>query len=128
MVRLIALIVLLFFVEIYAFQAFKTIIDKDWVLLGYKVLNITLGAFILYSFARFDRSVGQTQQTLFVSGLLLLIYVPKIMVSLVMFGEDVLRMGGATVRYFSNSNTDSLVFSGRRKFISQIGFGLAAVP
>src|SRR6478736_5248547 len=101
MVRLIALIALLFFVEIYSFQAFKTIIDKDWVLLAYKVLNITLGAFILYSFSRFDRSVGQTQQTLFVSGLLLLIYVPKLLVSLVMFGEDVYRMGSATVGYFA---------------------------
>src|SRR5688572_29607250 len=128
MIRLIALLVLLFFVEIYSFQAFKTIIDKDWVLLAYKILNVTLGAFILFSFSRFDRSVGQTQQTLFVSGLLMLIYVPKLMVSLVMFGEDVLRMGGATVRYFANTDTDALVFSGRRKFISQIGFGLAAVP
>ena len=50
------------------------------------------------------------------------------MVSLVMFGEDVYRTGAATVDYFANSNTDALVFSGRRKFVSQIGFGLAAVP
>jgi len=128
MVRLIALVALLLFVEIYSFQAFKTIANQDWMLLGYKTINVLLIAFIVFSFARFDRSLGQTQQTLFVTGLLLLIYVPKIMVTLVMFGEDVFRLGSSTFDYFVNSDKDAFVFTGRRKFVSQIGFGLAAVP
>src|SRR4030095_6136713 len=107
MVRLIALVALLFFVEIYAFQAFKTIIDKDWMLLVYKIVNVALSAFILFTFLNFDRSVGQTSKTLFASGLLLIIYLPKLMVSLLMFGEDVYRAGSATVGYFTNSNTDA---------------------
>ena len=128
MVRLIALLALLLFVEIYSFQAFKTIVDKDWMLLAYKIINAALFAFILFTFLNFDRSVGQTQKTLFASGLLLLIYVPKMMVSLLMFGEDLYRLGAGTVSYFVNSDKGALEFTGRRKFISQIGFGLAAVP
>src|SRR6187402_3276731 len=104
MIRLIALLALLLFVEIYSFQAFKTIIDKDWVLLFYKILNAALFAFILFTFLNFDRSVGQTPKTLFASGLLLLIYLPKLMVSLLMFGEDLYRAGAATVGYFANSD------------------------
>src|SRR6478752_10293014 len=99
MVRLIALIGLVFFLEIYSFQAFKTIIDKDWALLFYKILNVALFAFIVFTFLNFDRSVGQTPRTLFASGLLLIIYVPKLMVSLMMFGEDLFRAGAATVNY-----------------------------
>ena len=45
-----------------------------------------------------------------------------------MFGEDVLRLFEAGVKYFSSSNSSGNYFSGRRKFISQLALGIAALP
>lgn len=128
MVRVIALLALLLMIEIYSFQAFKTIFDQDWALLLYKIVNVGAVIFMIFSFSQFDRKVGQNRQSLYTSALLLLIYIPKIMVTLVMFGEDLFRVGTMGIRYIAGNSHEAIELSGRRKFISQIGFGLAAVP
>ena len=46
----------------------------------------------------------------------------------VLFGEDIYRLFRGGVNYFYNSDVDTSVFPARRKFVSQIGLGLAAVP
>jgi predicted MPP superfamily phosphohydrolase len=45
-----------------------------------------------------------------------------------MFGEDLYRLCVGGINYFINANIDTSVFPSRRKFVSQIGLGLAAVP
>jgi hypothetical protein len=67
--------------------------------------------YIIYSFLQFDRSVGQTKQTLFTMGLVLLVYVPKMVLTLVLLGEDIFRMGAGSISYFVdyNDNTSFLV-------------------
>jgi predicted MPP superfamily phosphohydrolase len=97
-------------------------------LVSYQVISIFLLIFIVYSFMQFDRSVGQTKQTMFTMGLLLLVYIPKIVMTLVLMGEDIFRIGAGTVNYFSNYNREIDFLASRRKFVSQIGLGLAAVP
>lgn len=61
-------------------------------------------------------------------GLLLVIYVPKLLITFVLLGEDVYRLFVGTVNFFGNYDKDAAFFDSRRKFISQIGLGLAAVP
>ncbi|MBS7785911.1 metallophosphoesterase [Flavobacterium sp. CYK-55] len=114
-------------VEVYAFQALRTLLKNTWALRIYLGLSVLILAFILYSFSQFDRSVGQTRYTLFTLGLMLLVYLPKIVVTLVMLGEDVFRLLSGSVQYFVKSSTTGFLPE-RRKFISQIGLGLAAVP
>lgn len=128
MIRWLIFILVLLFIEFYAFQAFRTLIKTRWILVSYQVVSLLIVAFILYSFTQFDRSVGQTWQTLFTFGLVLLVYVPKILIMLVMFSEDLYRLFKGGVNYFYNSDVDASVFPTRRKFVSQIGLGLAAIP
>jgi|SRR6218665_278724 len=128
MVRWLLLIGVLLFIEFYAFQAFRTLIKARWVLASYQIISLLLLVFIVYAFTQFDRSVGQTKQTLFTMGLLLIVYVPKIVLTLVMFGEDLYRLLRGAINYFINADIDTGVFPTRRKFVSQIGLGLAAVP
>ena len=45
-----------------------------------------------------------------------------------MFGEDIYRLLRGAINYFINADMDAGVFPARRKFISQIALGLAAVP
>jgi hypothetical protein len=79
-------------VELYAFQALRTLIKLKWVWFLIRSLVCWFFIYIIYSL-QFDRSVGQTKQTLFTMGLVLLVYVPKMVLTLVLLGEDIFRMG-----------------------------------
>ena len=126
--RLLLFCIFLFVIELYAFQALRLIVKTKWIVVAYQIISLLLFAFIVYSFAQFDRSVGQTKQTLFTMGLLLLVYLPKIVITLVMLGEDVFRVLGGTLNYFVKFDSRTNFLPSRRKFVSQIGLGLAAVP
>lgn len=125
--RLLFFIVFLFVVELYAFQAFKTIIKDKWFLVGYSVLSLTILIYIVYGFFSFDRSVGQTKQTMFVMGLMLVVYIPKIVLAVVLLVEDIFRVVMGSVNYFVENSNEGFLGS-RRKFVSQLGLGLAAIP
>jgi predicted MPP superfamily phosphohydrolase len=61
-------------------------------------------------------------------GLLFLVLIPKFLVSLLLLFEDVYRIFIGTSNYFSNYNKDIRFIPERRKFVSQIVLGLAAIP
>jgi len=126
--RIILLFFVLFVVEIYAFQVVRTLVKVKSILVSYQIISALLLAFIVYSFTQFDRSVGQTNQTMRTIGLLLLIYLPKIILTLVLLGEDVFRIGFGSMNHFVKFNDSIDFLASRRKFVSQIGLGLAAIP
>ncbi|AWI25373.1 metallophosphoesterase [Flavobacterium pallidum] len=128
MIRWIIAIVIFLAIEIYAFQAFRTITKIRWVLCGYAIVSLLVLIFILYSFSQFDRSVGQNKQTLFTIGLFLVVYIPKILLTFVMFGEDLFRLAAGGINYFVNNDPDVAYIPSRRRFISQVGLALAAIP
>jgi len=128
MVRWLLFIVVVLFIEFYSFQAIRAVARTKWMLLSYQIISLLLLVIIIYSLTKFDRAIGQTRQTLFTMGLLLLVYVPKILLMLVMFGEDIYRLVRGGINYFINAEIDTSVFPSRRKFVSQVGLGLAAVP
>jgi predicted MPP superfamily phosphohydrolase len=125
--RIVFLALFLLIIEFYAFQAVKTLVRVKWGLVLYQVLSAVVLLFILYSFTKFDSSVGQTHQTMVTMGLLLLVYVPKIVLLVFMLGEDIFRIGAGTFHYFDATEKTGFLES-RRKFVSQLGLGLAAVP
>jgi predicted MPP superfamily phosphohydrolase len=126
--RILFLSFILIMVELYAFQALKTLIKLKWVLVAYQIISVLVFIFIVYSFMQFDSSVGQTKQTLFTMGLVLLVYVPKLVLTLVLLGEDVFRIGAGSIKYFIDYDDNATFFASRRKFVSQVGLGLAAIP
>lgn len=126
--RLLFFCLFLLIIEIYAYQAVKTLIKVKWMLLAYSGISLLLLVFILYSFAQFDRSVGQTKQTMFTMGLMLVVYLPKIVMTVILLGEDVFRLTAGAINYLIDNNSNADFLPSRRKFVSQIGLGLAAVP
>ena len=128
MIRWLFLVVIIVIIEIYAFQAFRTLTKIKWALLSYQVISFLILAYIMYSFTQFDRSVGQNKQSLFTLGLMLVVYIPKIVLTCVLFGEDLFRLGAGAVNYFVNNDAETSTIPSRRKFVSQIGLGLAAIP
>lgn len=125
--RFVILCALFLFIEFYSYQAFRTLIKVRWVLISYQVISALLLIFIIYSFSQIDRSVGQTRQFMFTTGLMLTIYVPKIVLTLIMFGEDIFRIGASIVNYFVYNAPRKEMMPDRRKFVSQIALGLAAI-
>lgn len=121
---------LLFFIgiiEIYAYQALKTVTKTKWVLIGYQIISLLAIIYIFYQFSQFDRRVGQTSKTLLTFGILLLLFVPKLILTFFMLMEDIYRVFSGTISHFMG-NDDETFLPNRRKFVSQIALVLAAVP
>ena len=125
--RLIILFVIIAIVELYSFQVIKTVSKSKWILIVYAVISVAAIVFITYELMKFDRSVGQTKATLITLGLLLLVLLPKLVLTFVLLLEDVTRILIGTVTHFMGHNSDSFLPE-RRKFVSQVAIGLAAVP
>jgi uncharacterized protein len=126
-IGLLVICFLLLLTEFYAFQALKTLVKAKWFLIGYQIISFILLSIIVYGFSQFDRSIGQTKQSMMTMGLLLLIMVPKFVLVLFMFGEDVIRVLTGSINFFKNYETTDFLPE-RRKFVSQIGLGIASIP
>jgi hypothetical protein len=128
MLRWLFLFIIIAFIEIYAFQAFKTLIKARWILIAYELLSFAIVVYLIWSFSQFDRSVGQNKQSLFTIGLLLIVYVPKMMLTIFMFGEDLFRIVRGITNYFVEYDNTASYIPERRKFVSQIAIVVAAMP
>lgn len=126
--RILFIVIFLALVELYAFQAIKTVVKPKWLLIGYQILSLIFLVFIVYSFSKFDRKVGQTPQSMLTMGIFLIIFVPKMIVSFFMLTEDVFRIIIGVIQYFVDNSERNTFLPTRRKFVSTIALGLAAVP
>ncbi|MDI9311025.1 MAG: metallophosphoesterase [Limnohabitans sp.] len=126
--RILFLVAILLLIELYAFQAFRTLIKSKWILMAYAMVSLGIIVFIGYQFSKFDRSIGQTKTTLFTLGLLLLVLIPKIVLSAIMLIEDIFRVGSGAITFFMGDNDNGSFLPERRRFISQLALGLAAIP
>jgi predicted MPP superfamily phosphohydrolase len=118
--------VLIVSVEIYTFQAFKTISKSKLIRFSYIAISVAVYAYFLITILTYDRSKGQTPEFQMAMGILLSFSIPKLVIVFVLFGEDMYRWVLKLFSAISSSETQSLV--GRRKFVSQIALGLAAIP
>jgi hypothetical protein len=117
---------IIFFVEFYAFQAIKTLTKNKivkWVWIG---LSVAVYLNFFYIIFTTSRSAGQTLGFQFAMGFLLTLLIPKVIILVMMFGEDVVRVIRKLVSLLSSGETQA--FTGRRAFISKLALGLAAIP
>ena len=115
-------------IEVYSFQALKTVIKNTTFLNFYKIFSAALFIVILYYFTKFDRSVGMTINNMYTMGAFLLVFVPKFLVTIFMLGEDIVRILSGAVNIFITSDIKTDFLADRRKFVSQIALGAAAIP
>jgi len=121
---------LIFFValvEIYTFQTVRTLTKVKWIHYSYISISLLIIIYITYQLTQFDRSVGQNKTTLFTIGLLLIVLLPKIVITVIMLGEDVIRVFDGLMKEFLGNKNESFLPE-RRKFVSQAALGLAAIP
>jgi len=123
---LIILTVIVTLIEVYTFQAFKTVSKNKLVRFSFLMLSLAVYINFFITVFTYSRSDGQTPQFQLAMGLLLTVSIPKLVVIIVLFGEDVYRGVVKLISAISSNETEPLV--GRRKFISQLALGLAAIP
>lgn len=112
------------FLEVYIFQAIRTLTDNFWVRLGYVVLSLAVYGIFAYEvshFQRSDRSMVRAQITI---SLFLIFILPKIFIVLFLLVDDIFRTGGYLVGLTRSTEN---FFPERRKFLSVMGLGLGGV-
>ena len=123
--RLLILLAIIIVVEIYSFQAFKTVFKNKWLRYSFLAVSAVVYINFIITILTYSRSDGQTPQFQMAMGLLLTVSVPKLVLIIVLFGEDVYRF---VVKFISLFQSETRAIPSRRKFISQIALGLAAIP
>ncbi|MCG1034845.1 metallophosphoesterase [Polaribacter sargassicola] len=123
---LIILAILIVSVEIYTFQAFKTISKSKIVRYSFLLISVAVYINFFANILTYSRSDGQTPQFQMAMGLLLTVSIPKLVIIILLFGEDAYRWILKLISAISGGETKPL--AGRRKFISQLALGLAAIP
>jgi uncharacterized protein len=129
MLRWIVFLIVFLIMDLYAFQAFKTITKNNWMYLLYWLLTVLVVGNFIYSYAGFNRSNGFSHANAYAFGFLLAIMIPKMVLLMGMFAEDVFRLPMAAYRYVTEGDAaKGNYLASRRKFISQMALGIAAIP
>ncbi|RLD29958.1 MAG: metallophosphoesterase [Bacteroidetes bacterium] len=128
MLRWIIFIAILGVIDFYAFQAMKTIVKSSWLHYLYFLISVLVLGNFIYQLTHLNGK-GLSISTNIAIGLFLTLFLPKIVMMLMMFGEDIIRLPQAAYSFFAeNDGNQSNHFPSRRKFISQMAIGIAAIP
>lgn len=129
MVRWVIFIAIYLVIDWYSVQAVKTVARSKWVPIIFVVISLlVLGNFIYQMAVKDSHLQGLTPQRSFALGLLITFFIPKLIIVLCLFFEDIFRIPQAVYSYFNEGAQNTGYFPNRRKFISTIGLGLAAIP
>lgn len=112
------------FLEIYIYQAIRTLTDNFWVRLTYWVLSLSVYAIFAYELSQFQRSDRDATRPHLIISLFLVFILPKIFIVLFLLIDDIFRTGAYLIGYFKPTEH---FFPERRKFLSLIGLGLGGV-
>jgi len=116
-------------VDIYAFQAIKTIGRNSWINGGYVLASIFVLSSIIYQLNYAASPRLMSAEKMYVFGFFLVLFVPKLLLVIFMFGEDIIRViSGLFSKIGIVGSTQDFHMPSRRKFISTFALGLAAIP
>ncbi|WP_248724932.1 metallophosphoesterase [Seonamhaeicola sp. ML3] len=128
MLRLLFFILVLLLLDFYTLQSLKAIFKSHLVTYIYVFVSLAILGNFLFQIFTFDRSNGIPFSFSLALILCVLFYVPKIIIGLTLLAEDLIRGLVFVVEKFSSSTEVPVTLSGRRKFISQLALGVAAIP
>jgi len=117
--------------DFYAFQSIRTLTKSNWWYALYWLCTIAVIVNVFVQFNGYSRGDNFTTAHGLAIGFVIALVVPKLILMAIMFAEDVFRVPQGIYSYFMQDSGDGngvKHFPSRRKFISQIGLGLAAIP
>jgi len=127
MIRWIIFIAIYILIDIYSIQAVRTLTRNPWVSGAYIAISVGLLGVFIYQLTYGLPNSGMTHSRMYIMGTVLAFMIPKLFLVIFMFGEDVIRVG---VGLFSKvmGSDESFYLPSRRKFVSTVALGIAAIP
>jgi len=129
MISFVILIAILFLVDLYVFQGLKAAIQglspevQQVLKIGYWVLFVA-SVVVFAIFANTPRHPSSPTK-IYLTNIFFILYASKVLVMLFLFIDDVFRIGKLTMNAL---NSEVAFDPSRNKFLSQMGFLVAAVP
>ncbi|MEM0517773.1 metallophosphoesterase [Aequorivita flava] len=114
-------------VDIYAFQAVKTITKSPWLYGLYVFISLAVLAALIYQLSTLGAGRVLDVNAMYVFGVFIAVFIPKLIVVIFMFGEDIVRFFTGIFMKVAGSS-DAPFMGSRRKFVSTIALGIAAIP
>ncbi|MGB5941890.1 MAG: metallophosphoesterase [Leeuwenhoekiella sp.] len=124
--RWIIFITIYILIDVYAFQAFRSLIRQPVFNVMYIVLSVILLGLLIYALSFAERSKGFSTTSMYIFGFFLAFFVPKLLLVGVMLIEDIVRLLYGTGAFLAKGQ--SFHIPSRRKFIGGLALGLAAIP
>ena len=125
MLRWIIPILVYILIDIYAFQAIKTI-SKNPVIQGVYVLNSAV-ILVVFIYAITSADARTNPNMMYAFGFFIAVFVPKLIIIITLFGEDIVRLLVGVFNKISAGSNTSFIPS-RRAFVSTLALGMAAIP
>lgn len=128
MLRLIIPLFLVFILELYTFFALRTLTKSKIILIGFWLVFLTVCILFFYQMNVAQKDSRFSLNTGYAIALFLTFIVPKLFVFAFLFLEDIFRVFETLFNYFQQDTGIKEAIPSRRKFISQIALGVAAIP
>lgn len=126
MLRFILFIAIVIALDIYAYQAFRFLVKGRWGTVLYFLITVFVIGGLFWQFSTGDRRSWSAMTQFFIVTFIIMIVTKMVLIGVV-FLEDIFRFLEGLYYKQSGKNT-SYVLPSRRKFVSQIALGLAAIP
>ena len=127
------LVIVFLLIEIYAFQAFKTVFKKNWILKFYFIINVLIIFNLLYRFIKiYNNSLNFSDVFYNYLSIPFAFFITllgfKLIVISFLFIEDITRIIHSIFNFIFPSNESNKFLTQRRSFISKIALIIAALP
>lgn len=129
MLRFLIPIIIVLILELYTFFSIRALTSNKFILIGFWILTIVVYGIFFYQMSLTQREGRFSLSTGYAIALALTFIVPKLFVLVILFIEDIFRFFASLFNYFQhNGMTVGEAIPSRRKFISQLALGIAAIP
>lgn len=115
---------IIFLLEFYVYQAFKTVTNNNYLKIAYWVITLAVYGFFVYEVLNFRRTDRDHHRIQIIASLFLIFLIPKVFVVIFLLMDDIARLFRYTFHFFSKPES---YFPERRKFLSLIGLGVAGL-
>lgn len=127
MTRWVIFIIVYVLMALYGFQAIKTVAKQNWLHYLYICITVLVAGNFIYQFTILSEGRVLSPAKSYAFGFLLSFMAFNLILIPILFGEDIIRgIFGLYDRFIAKREVFHV--PGRRRFVSQIALGLAAIP
>ncbi len=129
--RILVVLALLLAIDIYGFSAIRLLTKSFW---PWRALWWGLSLVVAFATVYVLINLGSAHRArpsgpmMYVMGLFILVYVPKMLLLFPLMVEDLARISSAIINWTFGNDKREWVYPERRKFVSTLALGLAAIP